>query len=259
MGTADTTLPLARRRDRRSGRQLGISLGIALGLIGLVAVAQWRGEIGRTTFTSSAVQVLAEQVRELQAEQEGLLEDIAAVEAEIAAFQDRGGESQTALEVVNQQLASARVAAGLTGLRGPGVAVVIADSNRVVPEGANPVDFIVQVEDLRDTVVALWASGAEAVAINDQRLVSTTSIYGVGSAILVNTAFLSPPFEIRAIGPRDLEERFLAHPAFIVRVQQRIESFDLEFASESLPEVYLPAFVGNTSFRWAVSVKEGEP
>lgn len=253
MATAETASAPLRRRDRRTGRGAAVSLAVALALIGLVGVAQWRGEVGRTGFTSSAVQVLAGQVVELQDEQAVLLEEIAGYEAEITEFQERGGRSQTALELVNQRLANARLAAGLTAVRGPGVIVVVADSNRVVPEGANPTDFVVQVQDLRDIVVALWASGAEAVSINDQRLVSTTSIYGVGNAVLVNTAFLSPAFEIRAIGPADLEQRFLDHPTFLARALQRIESFDLEFATQTADDIQVPAFVGNTTFRWAVA------
>lgn len=251
--TADTAAAPVRRRGRRTSRSGALSLALALALIGLVAVAQWRGEVGRSSFTSSAVQVLAAQALELQEEQTVLLGEIAAYEGQIAEFQQRGGESQSTLDLVNQRLQNARLAAGLTAVRGPGVLVVLADSNRVVPEGANPADFVVQVDDLRDTVASLWASGAEAISVNDQRLVSTTSIYGVGSAVLVNTAFLSPPFEIRAIGPADLEQRFLDHPTFVIRAQQRIDSFDLEFATQSADDIEVPAFVGNTTFRWAVA------
>ena len=89
---------------------------------------------------------------------------------------------------------------GLTAVHGPGVIVEIADSKRVVPPGENPANFVVLVDDLRDIVAALWASGAEAISINDERLVATSSIYGVGASVLVNTAFLSPPFRIQAIG-----------------------------------------------------------
>ena len=239
--------------DRRR-RELAFSLAIALALLGLVAVAQWRGESSRLEFTSSAVQVLSGQVLALQDEQQALREEIAGHEAEIAEFQERGGESQSLLERLNEQLDRARLAGGLAPLRGPGLVVEIADSNRVVPEAANPEDFIVQVDDLRDIVRALWASGAEAVSINDQRLVSTTSIYGAGSAILVNTALLSPTYRVVAIGPAELEERFFASPAFVGRAYQRIQTFDLEFATLPVEDIEVPGFVGNTRFTWAVSV-----
>jgi uncharacterized protein YlxW (UPF0749 family) len=82
--------------------------------------------------------------------------------------------------------------------------------------------------------------------------VATSSIYGVGASVLVNTAFLSPPFRIEAIGAEGLIDRFQTSPAFLGRVAQRIEVFGLEFASQAADSLQLAAFVGNTRFRWAV-------
>ena len=111
---------------------------------------------------------------------------------------------------------------------------------------------------IRDLVVALWHAGAEAIAINGERLVATSSIYGVGSSVLVNTAFLSPPFRLEAIGPGDLEARFRSDPAYLGRVAQRIGAFDLEFAMVSDPDLRLEPFIGSTRLRWAVPVEAVE-
>lgn len=140
-------------------------------------------------------------------------------------------------------------------LQGPGVVIEVSDSKRVIPDGENPSNYIVLVDDLRDMVAALWSSGAEAIAINGERLVATSSIYGVGASVLVNTAFLSPPFRIEAIGSAGLLERFTDSPAFRGRVAQRIDVFGLEFASQAADALELPAFVGNTRFRWAVPME----
>jgi uncharacterized protein YlxW (UPF0749 family) len=86
--------------------------------------------------------------------------------------------------------------------------------------------------------------------------VATSSIYGVGASVLVNTSFLSPPFRIEAIGGEGLLERFESNPAFTGRVAQRIEFFDLEFAAAPADDLELPAFVGTTRFRWGVPVDE---
>ena len=125
-----------------------------------------------------------------------------------------------------------------------------------MPPGENPANYLVLVDDLRDIVTALWASGAEAITINGERLVATTSIYGAGAAILVNTARLSPPFRIEAIGPEGIHDRFLNHPAFLGRAAQRINAFGLEFASEGRAELQLAGYVGTTRLRWAVPVEE---
>jgi uncharacterized protein YlxW (UPF0749 family) len=152
----------------------------------------------------------------------------------------------------------------LTDVRGPGVIIEIADSRRAVPAGENPASYIVLVDDLQDIVTALWASGAEAIAISGgasddapaERMVATTSIYGVGASILVNTAFLQPPLRIEAIGADGLHDRFLTDPAFRGGVQRRIDAFGLEFASEPAGELTLPAFVGNTTLSWGVSTAQ---
>jgi uncharacterized protein YlxW (UPF0749 family) len=241
---------------RFSRPQWAVSIATALVVVGFVAAAQWNSSGVRQQFTTSAQQVLARQVLDLQREEGSLTEQLGTKEAQIREFQAKSAGSQTTLDSLNRQLQVARLAAGLTRVQGPGVIIEIADSKRIVPGGDNPANFIVLVDDLRDLVAALWASGAEAISINGERLVATSSIYGVGSSILVNTAFLSPPFRIEAIGPDGLLERFQANPAFVGRVKQRIESFGLEFATANAASLDLQPFVGSTRLRWATPVGE---
>lgn len=238
--------------------QWAVSIAGALAVIGFVGYAQWNGSPERIQFATSVQQVLADQVSKLEGEQEDLRGQLAAAEAQVLEFQTASTTSSSALAEVNRRLEDARLAAGLTALKGPGVVIEISDSKRVIPDGENPANYIVLVDDLRDIVAALWSSGAEAIAINGERLVATSSIYGVGASILVNTAFLSPPFRIEAIGAGGLLERFSENPAFKGRVAQRIDVFGLEFASQAADALDLPAFVGNTRFRWAVPT-DGAP
>jgi uncharacterized protein YlxW (UPF0749 family) len=239
--------------------QWAASIAASLVVIGFVGYAQWNGSPDRSQFASSVQQVLARQVTDLEAEQAELRQQIAASEAQVVAYQASSTSSSSALAELNRQLADARLAAGLTRMTGPGVVIQIADSSRSVPDGDNPANYIVLVDDLRDLVAALLASGAEGVSINGERLVATSSIYGVGASVLVNTAFLSPPFRIEAIGPDGLLDRFLANAAYRGRVAQRIEAFGLAFSAIPSGSVELAAFVGNTRFRWAVPTGEGTP
>ena len=236
--------------------QWAVSIAGALAVIGFVGYAQWNGSPERVEFATSVQQVLADQVSKLEDEQEDLRGQLAAAEAQVLDFQTASTTSSSALAEVNRRLEEARLASGLMPLQGPGVVIEISDSKRVIPDGENPANYIVLVDDLRDIVVSLWASGADAIAINGERLVATSSIYGVGASILVNTAFLSPPFRVEAIGPGGLLERFADNPAFRARVSQRIDVFGLEFASQAADRLELPAFVGNTRFRWAVPTEE---
>jgi uncharacterized protein YlxW (UPF0749 family) len=245
---------------RRSPRMTwAISIAAALLVMGFVGAAQWNSSVAREAFTTSAQQVLAGQVVQLEDEQEQLRAQIAEAEAEVQAIQEESTSSSAILATLNAQLEEARLAGGLTSVAGSGVVVEIADSNRVVPPGENPASFIVLVDDLRDIVTALWASGAEAIAIDGERLVATSSIYGVGASVLVNTSFLSPPFRIEAIGSEGMLERFQSHPAFTGRVAQRVEFYGLEYAAAVASDLQLPAFIGSTAFRWGVPADEVEP
>ncbi len=235
--------------------QWALSLAAALTVVGFVAAAQWNGSLERQEFTTSAQEVLSRQVATLENEQKQLRAGIADAQTTVQELQARAAGSQSARDEMQQQLDAARLASSLIAVGGPGVVIEIADSKRIVPPGDNPSNYIVLVDDLRDIVTALWASGAEAISINGERLAATTSIYGVGSSILVNSAFLSPVFRVEAIGPDGLLDRFMANPAYLARVSQRISSFGLEFATASQTDLKLPAYVGNTAFKWGVPVE----
>lgn len=249
------------RRGRRSAWTL--SIAAALGVIGFIGAAQYNGSFGRQEFITSAQGVLVTQVEQAQREQERLRADIEAAEARVREFQESDAGSQAAREQLNADLEAARLASGLVAVSGPGMVLEIADSGREVPPGESPTNYIVLVDDVRDLVSALWASGAEAISISGgasagappaERLAANSSIYGVGASILVNTAYLSPPFRIEAIGPEGLHDRFLSDPSYLTRVARRIEVYGLQFASEPRDELTLPAFVGNTLLRWGAPV-----
>jgi uncharacterized protein YlxW (UPF0749 family) len=259
---------MTRRRPaapRLSRPQWAISIAAALAAIGFVGAAQWNSSLARQEFVTSAQRVLVTEAEQLQRQQEGLRAEIEDAEDRVRTFQERSEGSRSELEALNQALAVARLASGLDEVRGPGAVLEIADSQRPVPAGESPTNYIVLVDDIRDIVTALWASGAEAITISGgaaeggppaERLVSTTSIYGAGSAILVNDVPLSPPYRIEAIGPDGLRDRFLAHPSFLARVARRIDAYGLQFASEARDELTLPAFIGNTRLRWGTPIPE---
>jgi uncharacterized protein YlxW (UPF0749 family) len=254
-----------RSSSGRSRRRWAISIAAGLGVIGFVGAAQWNSSIARQEFITSAQRVLITQAEQAQREQERLRSEIEDAEARVQSFQEADVGSQAAREALNEQLATARLKTGLTNVAGPGMVLEISDSQRQVPVGESATNYIVLVDDLRDIVTALWASGADAISISGgltepappaERLVESTSIYGAGSAILVNAVPLSPPFRIEAIGPEGLHDRFLANPSFLARVSRRIDAYGLEFASEARDEVTLPAFIGNTRLRWGAPLSD---
>jgi uncharacterized protein YlxW (UPF0749 family) len=253
-------------RRRLTRPQWAISVGIGLAIIGFVGAAQWNSSLATQPFITSAQKVLISEAEQRQRQQETLRAEIEEADARVQSFQETDAGSQAVLRELNDDLLAARLATGLDPVRGPGVVVEIADSQRPVPEGESKSNYIVLVDDLRDLVTAMWGAGAEAISVaggagiggQAERIVATTSIDGAGPAILINSARLSPPYRIEAIGPEGLHDRFLAQPSYLTRVAKRIEAYGLQFASEPRDEIELAAFIGNTRLRWGAPVVEAD-
>lgn len=90
--------------------------------------------------------------------------------------------------------------AGTVALEGQGLTVRLRDSDREPPSEKDAGAFRIHDADIQLVVNALLAAGAEAVAVNDSRLVATTPIRGAGDTIVVNFRPLSPPYQVSAIG-----------------------------------------------------------
>ena len=90
--------------------------------------------------------------------------------------------------------------AGLTEVKGPGVTIEMNDAKKEVPSGQDPNLFIIHDDDVLAVVNELLASGAEAIAINGQRVVATTEIRCAGAVIMINGVRFAPPLKIQAIG-----------------------------------------------------------
>lgn len=121
-------------------------------------------------------------------------------------------------------------AAGFGVVRGDGVRVVV-DNPRYADE-----DSVVRDSDLALLADALWGAGAEAIAINGQRLTTLSGIRNSGVAIEVNGVGIAPPYTVAAIGDqRTLSSNVVdsgAGLAFIGITQQFGYSFDMDKADD---------------------------
>jgi uncharacterized protein YlxW (UPF0749 family) len=177
-----------------SGRVLLVALAAVLGL-GIAAAT-----IALRQPASSAVaarDVLEKQIQERGAVADAAQQRIDQLTAEISGLQGDalGGTGST----LASQIAGDAVAAGSVGANGPGLRIVLSDAPTNDPDKQDPADRVQDV-DLQVVVDGLWAAGAEAVAVNGQRLTSTTAIRSAGDAILVDLVALSSPYTVEAIG-----------------------------------------------------------
>lgn len=171
-----------------------------------------------STVVISQVRTSAPQRAELR---QALIEDISEQRAAGDLLQERLAEVRDEATRVRQQLLAAtsqgqsaldeldraESSAGLTAVQGPGLLVTLTDAP--APEdGGDNLGRILD-RDIQSVVNELWAAGAEAVAIDGQRLGPTTSIRSAGQAILVDFRPITNPYLIEAIGPAGMFDQLL--------------------------------------------------
>jgi uncharacterized protein YlxW (UPF0749 family) len=226
-----------------------ITLGIALLLLGFLIAAQLAAEGPRVRYSSQERTGLADTAQSLQSQQDALKDRIVALREQIQTIEQESAGSQAALRTLNDDLEEARIAAGLIPLSGTGIVLKLEDSTQPVPPDGNEADYLVGAADLRTVVDQLWLAGAEAVAINDERVTTSTAIIDIGGSVLVNAAYLAGPYQITAIGPADLFDRLSASPGFEEFVRTRRGSFGIGISWAEPASVDVPAFAGTVTLR----------
>lgn len=124
-------------------------------------------------------------------------ENLEKIRKNVSENNDNSKTTEAELKKINNIL-------GLTQLSGQGIVITLDDNKTATVETIGVTDdissYLVHDVDLLKVVNELWNAGAEAVSINDQRIVATTSIICIGNVVSVNGEKVGAPFKINAIG-----------------------------------------------------------
>jgi uncharacterized protein YlxW (UPF0749 family) len=228
-----------------------VTLGAALLGLGFLIAAQLAAEGPRVRYTTQERSPLVETATQLQRRQDELKARILQLRDQIQSTEQAGEGSAELVSQLNDQLQDARIAAGLIPLTGTGIVLQREDSVEPVAPGADQADYLVGARDLRSVVEELWAAGAEAIAVNGERITPTTAIIDVGPSILVNAAYLAAPYQVTALGPDDLYPRLGASPGFVDLIRTRAQGFGIQVGIAEPEAVDIPAFAGTVTLRYA--------
>ena len=236
-----------------------VTLGVALLALGFLIAAQLGTEGPRVRYTTQERTPLLETATELQAEQDELKAKILGLREAIQAVEGQGVGSADLVRQLNAQLEEARIAAGLIPLIGTGVVLQLDDSQAPVPPGGSQADYLVGSHDIRTVVEELWLAGAEAIAINGERVTPTTAIIDIGPSLLVNSAYLAPPYQVTALGSTDLYDRLSRSAGFVEFVRARAEGFGIRLSFAEPESLEMPAFAGTVTLRYSRPIASPSP
>ena len=177
------------------------SVSLATFLVTALAATQFRSQPLPPSNRVARDEALRQSVSQLEDQNRGLKSRVHDLQAAVKAGEDETARRSSAAQQVKAQLDEQRSIAGLTALHGPGLTVLLHDGSNPNDPGDRSLGWTVHYQDLQDIVNLLWASGAEAIAVNGQRIVPTTAFHYAGVNILVNNGSrLSAPYTLTAIG-----------------------------------------------------------
>ncbi|MBV7247288.1 DUF881 domain-containing protein [Streptomyces fimicarius] len=209
---------------------LVVTLGAAEARIAAPVVAKEREElIDRINAETQAADTLESSV-------DALRSDVS--ERQRKALEQHGGDQGELVALL----------AGATPVEGPGVKLVVDDAKNTDQGGGGPRESSgfadtgrVRDRDMQRVVNGLWESGAEAIAINGQRLTALSAIRAAGDAILVDNRPLVPPYTVLAVGDGKKLATAFRDSADGQYLQALKESFDIRTSISDQAKVQLPA------------------
>ncbi|MGA8330472.1 MAG: DUF881 domain-containing protein [Mycobacterium sp.] len=159
-----------------------------------------------------------------------------------------GRSADKALAAMQRRATELGGDAGLDAVHGPGLVVTLTDAQRDAdgrfPRDGSPDDLVVHQQDIQAVLNALWTAGAEAIQMQDQRIIATSAPRCVGNTLLLNGRTYSPPYTITAIGAAAAMQASLAAAPLVVLYKQYVVRFGLGYTEQVLPDVRVAGYTG---------------
>ena len=246
-------------RRWRLSRQLTVWT-ILVPLVAVLAGALFSASSGAAQGTDlrSAASDLGDVIRDETRRGTIRAREVTRLQDEVDALTQVATQRDEAVSGIVEEAARLAAEAGTVPVAGPAVAVSLTDSplrGDQIPEGLTVDDLVVHQQDVQGVVNALWRGGAEAMMIQDQRVISTSAVRCVGNTLILQGRVYSPPFVITAIGDtRRLQESLRRDPS--VRIyQEYVEAAGLGYEVEVLSRVEAPAYSGSIRLEYATPIR----
>ncbi len=225
-------------------KQAKVLIFLVCMILGIMLATQFKSaENAKNSISQQRVEDLAERLKTAEKDKANLTE-------EIKKLHKQSGGDAMALE-----LTALRARAGETAMEGPGVKVTLDDSTVVTKPGDNANLYIIHDDDLLRLINELRAAGAEALAVNKERLLDISEIRCAGPTVSVNNTRFSPPYQIIALGePKTLEGALRLRGGVI----ETLKFWGISVKVEQSDSLTVPAFKGTRRYEFA-KVKEGAP
>lgn len=217
-----------------------ILIALVFIVLGFMLSVQYKTTERQRSIRMERVEDLSERLKIMEAENKKLLSELDNLRA--------GNQSNPADERM-------KLMAGTTDVEGSGVEIILDDSNIAKKANENPNLYIIHDEDLLRVLNELRAAGAEAISLNDQRIVAMSEVRCAGPTVSVNNVRSAPPYVIKAIGaPKTLMSALRLRGGVV----ETFEFWGIQVKIKSDDKIHIPALKVPRSFEYAKTVEPKE-
>jgi uncharacterized protein YlxW (UPF0749 family) len=248
-----------------AGHGGAVLLTVGLLMVGLLLATAFEQTRERAGSAADARQALVEEVQARSEANDRAQARLERQRAAVARDQRDALELTGAGSALSDRLARLEDATGAAPVTGPGMVVRVDDAAAEDQSGADDDprtdgadEGRVTDRDLQTVVNEVWAAGAEAVAVNGQRLTALSAIRAAGDAVLVDFRPLNPPYDIRAVGDPDrLRKTFVS--GFGGSYLQVLQGYGITYSVTDRDRLQLPASAGVRLRYAATPERAGRP
>jgi uncharacterized protein YlxW (UPF0749 family) len=169
-------------RDRRSA----LTVAAVAAILGLLVVVQLRGQTGGSELESKSAQELTSIIANQNDANDRLRAEVATLQTQLDELRSDRATGVTSVGQIESELGRIRAWTGLDPIAGRGVTITVSGE--------------IDASAVDDLLNELRNAGAEAIAIDDIRVIAQTAVGGVPGSLDVDGFLLRDPFTIRAIG-----------------------------------------------------------
>jgi len=192
----------------QKGVRHSVAIAVLLGLLSFLVVAAILQVRAGAPSDGSTRAELTERVEAATSSLTTLENQVDRLTAEVEQVQIDGLAGTDADLALAEQAQLLEAAVGGAAVTGPGVFITLQDGPPA-PAGEGGPDLARVLDtDIQLVVNGLFASGADAVSVNGQRVTVLSPIRSAGEAVLVGFRPLTPPYEVSAVGPTSLGANF---------------------------------------------------
>jgi uncharacterized protein YlxW (UPF0749 family) len=234
-----------RLRRPRLSRGWGLLVPVAFALAGVLFATS--AEVSRgTDLRSSGNTSLPDLIRAEQRRVEASTARVEALRRSVEALTGPAAVGDKRVARLTARANGLAEDAGTEAVHGPGLRVTLDDAHlSSIPDGFTGDDLVVHQQDVQAVVNALWLGGAEAMMLQDQRVISTSAVRCVGNTLILQGRVYSPPYTITAIGDRASMRQALNGSPDVTIYRQYVDALGLGYEVTSQANLKLPAYAGS--------------